>query len=76
VREWSRGQHQHVDGLSLAREREALMHAEAMLLVDDGSAGRKLDFVLNSACVADQQVELALFSLSRISARAGPRSRP
>ena len=36
ARDRRRGKHQKVDRLALARERQALVHAEAVLLVDDG----------------------------------------
>ena len=60
ARDRRRGQHQHVDGLALAGEREPLVHAEAMLLVDDGEreiAERHL--VLEQRVGADQQIDLA-----------------
>jgi hypothetical protein len=38
ARDRGRGHHQHVDCLALARQRQALVHAEAMLLVDHASA--------------------------------------
>ena len=54
------GQHQHVDGLALARQREPLVHAEAVLLVDDGERQvAERDVVLEQRVGADQQVELA-----------------
>ena len=60
ARDRRRGQHQHVHGLALAGEREALMHAEAVLLVDDGErevAERHL--VLEQRMGADQKIDLA-----------------
>ena len=60
ARDRRRGQHQHVDRLALARKREALVHAEAVLLVDDRERQvMKLDFVLEQRMGADQQVEVA-----------------
>ena len=38
ARDRRRRHHQQIRRLALARQREALMHAEAMLLVDDGEA--------------------------------------
>ena len=60
ARDRRRGQHQHVDGLALAREREPLVHAEAMLLVDDGEREvAECDVVLEQRMGADQQIDLA-----------------
>ena len=56
------GQHQHIDGLALAREREALVHAEAMLLVHDREREiAEFDLLLEQRMRADQQVEVAGF---------------
>ena len=56
------GQHQHIDGLALAREREALVHAEAMLLVHDRERQiAEFDFVLEQRMRADQQVDITGF---------------
>jgi hypothetical protein len=62
TRDGRRGEHQHIDRLALAREREALVHAEAMLLVDDGEREiAERDFLLEQRVGADQQVELSGF---------------
>ena len=60
ARDRRRGQHQHVDRLALARQREPLMHAEAMLLVDDGEREiAKRHLVLEQRVGADQQIDVA-----------------
>ena len=60
ARDRRRGQHQHVDGFALAGQREALVHAEAMLLVDDRQRQRlECDVVLNQRMGADQNVDVA-----------------
>ena len=54
------GEHQHVDGFALLRQRQPLMHAEAMLLVDDGE--REIverDLFLEQRVGADQQIDIA-----------------
>ena len=62
ARDRRRGQHQHVDRLALAGEREALVHAEAMLLVDDREREiAERDLVLEQRMGADQQIEFAGF---------------
>ena len=56
-----RGQHQHVHRLALAREREPLMHAETVLLVDDRQREvAKRDVLLEQRMGADDQVECAV----------------
>ncbi len=60
ARDRRRRHHQHVDRLALGGEREALVHAEAVLLVDDGE--REIaegDALLEQCMGADQQVDLA-----------------
>ena len=60
ARDRRRGHHQHVDRLALAREREALVHAEAVLLVDDREREiAELDLVLEQRMRADEKIELA-----------------
>ena len=60
ARDRRRGQHQHVDGLALAGEREALVHAEAVLLVDDGEREiAERDLVLEQRVGADEEIDLA-----------------
>ena len=60
ARDRRRGQHQHVHGLALAGERKPLVHAEAMLLVDDGEREiAECDLVLEQRVGADQQIDLA-----------------
>ena len=60
ARDRRRGQHQHVHGLALAGERKPLVHAEAMLLVDDGKREiAERDLVLEQRVGADQQIDLA-----------------
>ena len=64
------------DGLALAGEREALVHAEAMLLVDDREreiAERHL--VLEQRVGADQQIDLAERQARRASRCAPCRAR-
>ena len=54
------GEHQHVDRFALLRQRQPLMHAEAMLLVDDGE--REIverDLFLKQRVGADQQIDVA-----------------
>ena len=60
ARDRRRREHQEVDGLALARERQPLMHAEAMLLVDDRQ--RQIverDLVLEQRVGADQKIDVA-----------------
>ena len=53
------GHHQHVDRLSLLGERQALMHAEAVLFVDYGEREiAKLDLLLEYGMGADQHVDV------------------
>ena len=60
ARDRRRGQHQHVDGFALLRQREPLMHAEAVLLVDDGEREiAECDLVLEQRVGADQQIDIA-----------------
>jgi hypothetical protein len=54
------GEHQHVDRLALLCQRQPLMHAEAMLLVDDGE--REIverNFLLEQRVGADQEIDVA-----------------
>ena len=52
--------HQHVDRLAFLRQRETLMHAEAMLLVDDGQREiAERDLVLEQRMGADQEIDVA-----------------
>src|SRR5674476_605 len=54
------GEHQHVDRLALLRQRQPLMHAEAMLLVDNGE--RQIverDILLEQRVGADQEIDVA-----------------
>ena len=54
------GEHQHVDRFALLRQRQPLMHAEAVLLVDDGE--REIverDVLLEQRVGADQQIDVA-----------------
>ena len=56
------GQHQHVHRLTLAGEREPLVHAEAMLLVHDRKREiAEFDLFLEQRMRADQQIEIAGF---------------
>ena len=60
ARDRRRGHHQHVDGVAFPGERQALVHAEAMLLVDDREAEiAKFDVVLEQRMGADQDVDVA-----------------
>ena len=60
ARDRRRGQHQHVHGLALAGQREALMHAEAMLFVDDGEREIVEGYLfLEQRVGADQKIDLA-----------------
>ncbi len=53
--------HQHVHGVALARQREALVHAEAMLLVDHGEREvAERDLVLKQRMGADHEIDLAV----------------
>ena len=54
------GEHQKIDRFAFAGEREPLMHAEAMLLVDDGERQiAKRDFVLEQRVGPDDDVDVA-----------------
>ena len=54
------GHHQHVDGLALAGERQPLVHAEAMLLVDHREREvAEFDLLLEQRMGADQEVDVA-----------------
>ena len=60
ARDRRRGEHQHVDRLALLRQRQPLMHAEAVLLVDDGQ--REIvegDILLEQRMGAEQQIDVA-----------------
>ena len=76
ARDRRRRQHQQVDRLALARERQPLMHAEAVLLVDDGQreiAERHL--VLEQRVSADDEVDVAGGECGQESRRARARAR-
>ena len=54
------GEHQHVDRLALLRQRQPLMHAEAVLLVDDREREiAERDILLEQRMGADQQIDVA-----------------
>ncbi len=54
------GEHQHVDRFALLRQRQPLVHAEAVLLVDDGEREIvKRHFFLEQRVGADQQIDVA-----------------
>ena len=60
ARDRRRGEHQHVDRLALLRQRQPLVHAEAVLLVDDGQ--REIvedDVLLKQRMGADHDVDVA-----------------
>ena len=60
ARDRRRGEHQHVDRFALLRQRQPLMHAEAVLLVDDGE--REIverDVFLEQRVGADQEIDVA-----------------
>ena len=60
ARDRRRREHQHVDRFAFLRQRQPLMHAEAVLLVDDGE--RQIverDVFLKERMGADQQVDVA-----------------
>ena len=60
ARDRRRGQHQQIDRLALAGERQPLMHAEAMLLVDDGQRQiAERHFVLEQRMRADDEIDVA-----------------
>ena len=60
ARDRRRGHHQHVDRLALARQRQPLVHAEAVLLVDDGEREiAERDLLLEQRVGADQEIDLA-----------------
>ena len=60
ARDRRRGHHQHVDRRTLAGERQALVDAEAVLLVDDGERKiAKIHLVLEQRMGADQEIDLA-----------------
>ena len=60
ARDRRRGHHQHVDRRTLAGERQALVHAEAVLLVDDGERKiAEIHLVLEQRMGADQEIDLA-----------------
>ena len=60
----------------LRGEREALVHAEAVLLVDDGEREiAERDLVLEQRMGADQQIDLAGCEARRASRRAPCRAR-
>ena len=76
ARDRRRGHHENVDGLALARERQALMHAEAMLLVDDREREvAEFNLLLEQRVGADQKIDLArlraapAWSCARVRAR-------
>ena len=60
ARDRRRGHHQQIDRLALAGERQALVHAEAMLLVDHREAEiGEIDALLEQRMRADRDVDLA-----------------
>ncbi len=60
ARDRRRGKHEQVDGFALARQREPLMHAEAVLLVDDGERQiAERDIVLEQRMGADDEIDIA-----------------
>ncbi len=76
ARDRRRGEHQKIDRLALARQRQPLMHAEAMLLVDDGQgeiAERHL--VLEQRMGADDEIDVAGGERCENFARARGRAR-
>ena len=61
-RAWNRrgGEHQHIHRLAFLREREPLVHAEAVLLVDDRQCKIvKGDVFLKKRVGADQEIDIA-----------------
>ena len=77
ARDRRRREHQKIDGFAFARQRQPLMHAEAVLLVDDGQRQiAERDIVLEQSVGADDQIDLAGGEADRISGRSRPRSRP
>ena len=70
------GEHQHVDRLALLRQRQPLMHAEAVLLVDDGQ--REIverDLFLKQRVGADQEIDVAERQPVENASRARRRAR-
>ncbi len=70
------GEHQHVHRLALLRQRQTLMHAEAVLFVDDGE--RQIverDLVLKERVGADQQIDVAEREPVENASRARRRAR-
>ena len=60
ARDRRRGEHQKIDRLAFARQREPLMHAEAVLLVDNGEREIvKRHVVLEQRVGADDQIDIA-----------------
>ena len=60
ARDRCRGHHQHVDGFALPGQRQPLVHAEAMLLVDDREPEvAKLHVLLEQRMGADQDMDAA-----------------
>ncbi len=60
ARDWRCGEHQKVDRLALACQRQPLVHAEAMLLVDDSK--REIvegDLLLKQSMGADHKIDVA-----------------
>ena len=72
-----RGHRQHVDAVALFAERQALLHAEAMLLVDHREAEvAEGDFVLHQRMGADGDMDGAAASPSSVARRSATLSRP
>ena len=71
ARDRRRRHHQHVGGLALGRQHQALMHAEAVLLVDHGERQiAERDLLLEQRVRADGERDLA-----RLQARQNRRAR-
>ncbi len=60
ARDRRRREHQQIDGLTFAGERQPLMHAEAVLLVDDGQRQiAEHDVILKQRMGADDEIDVA-----------------
>ena len=76
ARDRRRGEHQHVDRFAFLRQRQPLMHAEAVLLVDDGESEIvECDLFLEQRVGADQQIDVAERQAVENARRARRRAR-
>ena len=76
ARDRRRREHQKIDRLALARERQPLVHAEAVLLVDDGQREIVERHVfLKQRMGADDEIDIAGGERRRESPRARGRAR-